>query len=998
MNSKEISTDLSKFCSYGNEGVYLAQFCEADYPYFYDMNCLDRCPYYTVEFNRTCLLQCPPESALITVNGSNGIELEGHKTCSLQCPSTHPFLFKSTNLMQCVMNCPEFTYMSRSDNECKLQCPKNKPFLLNKTCYTDCPESNRYKLLVYTNYNKIFTCVKECPVDTVYDGTRCVESCPSAKSLFNSTCVLRCPESSAYLYPKYHDGSPNMRNDIKNYGRAKFMCVEECNPKGLPTDENSKNGFYNSRQFHLVSDNVCTPKCPSKVPFEFNGTCHSTCPQSYPLFKPLSRSNKCVNKCDDFYFNSSCLEYCPVHARFIMNDTCAKQCDGKLPYYIKETTIFSSGGYSIICLADCPPSYYYFNDSVCFDICPKEANFEFNKTCLEECPEMHSYFTEISKGSGYKYGPYISHYKCLKTCPRNEFIYKEKKCVQNCPKDRNFIVNDTCSELCPPSSNLKLKTGSHFKCVDICPRTLSYNDVCVEECPKDAKFQVDHTCNDKCSINSPLVNIEYYTKKVYVYWRWQYTKEKRFHCVKSCPSGKFIYNDTDCVLQCPSEVNYASNGTCTKNCSKLQEFKIWKGSFYKCVNACDSALVFNKTCLESCPNEAIFQLNGTCVENCPDGNPYQFHNMTSKRVAKHYCLNECPSGTYNFNLTCVSSCPNTTFTFNSSCLYNCPKNQQTNYTKNGQGSGIYTCVKKCPENTVSYNETCYDICPERLNSHMSVCIADCPASHQFINLQEKMCVNKCPENQVASNDNVCVRNCTNAFPYIEGNRCARKCQHKKFVIEVTSHGRKCYNQCPHHLLLKDNTNLCVEKCPLEMLIVDSVCKKIDSCPFHTYVEHSSIGRRCTNRCSPSFYLDGTKCIKECPKEKVIAGNECLDTCPPNLPLIYKHFSDISPRAHCYQVCPDGYLQNGSICVDEISCSYAYDHVCYQSCPASTVISGYKSCESNVKYIILTIGNVIAVVIMLVVVYFMTWFTGTSEMADSDEDLKEYTNTIVSTLS
>ncbi|CAG2193493.1 unnamed protein product [Mytilus edulis] len=136
---------------------------------------------------------------------------------------------------------------------------------------------------------------------------------------------------------------------------------------------------------------------------------------------------------------------------------------------------------------------------------------------------------------------------------------------------------------------------------------------------------------------------------------------------------------------------------------------------------------------------------------------------------------------------------------------------------------------------------------------------------------------------------------------------------------------------------------CVGKCPDNRLIVGSSCKDIEKCPYHTYLEHSEIGKRCTNKCSVKFYLNGLDCIKECPPQKVIAGINCLDQCPSSSPLSHKDFSS-KPRIHCYGTCPSDYVANGTECIESSQCQaenhFTYRKRCYEKCPLLTIEYGH----------------------------------------------------------
>lgn len=266
---------------------------------------------------------------------------------------------------------------------------------------------------------------------------------------------------------------------------------------------------------------------------------------------------------------------------------------------------------------------------------------------------------------------------------------------------------------------------------------------------------------------------------------------------------------------------------------------------------------------------------------------------------------------------------------------------------------------------------------------MSSCTKTCPSTHLFTDSRNRSCVQKCEKDFVISKDNFCENKCPKDINFIEDNRCIRTCNSRKAVYEITAQGKVCYTSCPNHLLLMENTNVCVDKCAMEMLIIDAICRQREDCPNHRLIEYSSIGRRCTNRCSNTFYLDGTNCVKECPKQKVIAGGECADTCPQSYPLQYKGYSGSNPRVTCYKQCPSGYLANNSKCIQDFDCNhYSYDHVCYEHCPYLTLENKDEmTCEPMTEYIVSAVVCLVVALLLLTCCYFNSCYSGVPSIAD-----------------
>lgn len=146
-----------------------------------------------------------------------------------------------------------------------------------------------------------------------------------------------------------------------------------------------------------------------------------------------------------------------------------------------------------------------------------------------------------------------------------------------------------------------------------------------------------------------------------------------------------------------------------------------------------------------------------------------------------------------------------------------------------------------------------------------------------------------------------------------------------------------------------------------------------------YLEHTDVGKRCTNQCSKGFYLDGTHCVKECPSEMVIYENICANECPYSHRLKYKTFASTKPRVTCYRQCPVGYAANGTECIDEFTChsvqNYTFEHVCYETCPPFSAVANDYTCVSLKDYLVAAIAILIFVGILTGLFYLLTCYTG-----------------------
>lgn len=920
-HTKRLETDLARYCVVDNEFSCLGRSCGGDFPYCYQANCVNACPEYTVTYNKTCMLECPADASYVTADQCPGICLVGRKICSLKCPETHPYVFHSESFHYCLQTCPDFTAVSFVQLKCSTKCPPYAPYLFNNTCHNVCPDTHMLISIKASKFNVIPMCSQLCPDQTVIDGNMCVEFCPSGKHLLNKTCVEKCPKSNPILYPRNQNF---IERDSKGFGRAAFMCVKSCKiEENIPWIEKPDAWWYpgSRRPASLLYKNICQVQCPTSARFDLNGICVEFCPNNSSFLQPtFGTTLKCVSSCKKLYFNKTCMDRCPNEAKFTFNKTCYKACPNDFSF---QQII----DWENTCVNSCP---HFIFGKKCVSVCPNNAKYQNNVTCVSKCDgDLPFTYTKVTGSSYYKQYSYL----CVESCPNLETLSKD--CVDNCPKEAKYIHNSTC----------------------------------VSTCYESHPYAYKQTTSES-----------YYP----------YHKHTKYICMESCPTGTLLYNDTECVISCPSDSNFAFNESCYNKCPESDSFKGKKGSYYQCIDDCPLLQTVDKYCVNSCPSKAKYNLNGTCVNECNNEYPLRFSNYTNIRRTKlYFCLKFCLSSTFYFNGSCVTSCPEDTFIFNSSCVYECPNTDPMNYTRNGKSGGIYQCVESCPDNTYLYNGTCFDKCPKHLRTHIITCTEKCPSSHPYIDIQEvhtdllqgtsiKKCMASCPNDKVV-NEDFCDEKCPTDKPYLEKQMCVNSCQNPHSVYEITNQGKKCHNKCPNHLLLMED--VCVEKCPDNKLIVESSCKSIDKCPYHTYLEHSDIGKRCTNKCSAKFYLDGVDCVKKCPQQKVIAGIYCLDECPLSLPLSHKDFSSKPPRVHCYDKCPSDYVANGTECIESYKCTvknhFTYNYRCYKTCPHMTIEYGYKSCYSMDIYITLLAGCVLFIIIPIAFIYITTCFTGWS---------------------
>lgn len=117
----------------------------------YFMQCLTACPFFTVTYNYSCVIECFDDKPFI-ING------------------------------ECVKNCQEGYVLD--NGVCQMTC-LNGRYNFNNTCVDKCPRSKEY---VSDN-----VCVSECPHPKLYQNKVCVNNCSESFVLDGRVCRTKCP-------------------------------------------------------------------------------------------------------------------------------------------------------------------------------------------------------------------------------------------------------------------------------------------------------------------------------------------------------------------------------------------------------------------------------------------------------------------------------------------------------------------------------------------------------------------------------------------------------------------------------------------------------------------------------------------------------------------------------------------------------------------------------------------------------------------------------------
>ena len=351
-------------------------------------------------------MQCPDDSPFIVTVECNETCTTKRHMCVEFCPGSHQYKLESSYMTQCLEECPEFTVKSFLNKTCSTECPVGKPFMFNKTCFDICPKTSPFIIVRTTNYNEIYTCVAFCPTDFIHDGNRCVTSCPTGKHLFNDTCVIEGPISYNYLYPKAHI----KRTDISHFGRADFMCVDDCNASLL-----------SGRVMYFIHDKKCVTACPSNSQYEFDGKCVNKCPDKFSFEKVEQHGIKCFNICKTLTSNKTCVDKCPKRNPYEYNNACLERCP-------EEASFMNEILDRTVCTNNCPVMHDV-NSSSCVSYCgsPKVV---FNNSCLDTCPKDYPLEQSISSRT--------KNRECVSECKSSTFQYNQT-CVFECPADSKYI-------------------------------------------------------------------------------------------------------------------------------------------------------------------------------------------------------------------------------------------------------------------------------------------------------------------------------------------------------------------------------------------------------------------------------------------------------------------------------------------------------------------------------------------------------------------------------
>ena len=938
--------------------------------------CLERCPSGTLtdKDERKCYISTCPEGKFINSN------LE----CIQECESG---VIEQNAILKSIKKIgekgPDETFHLIKKRFCLNSCPGNSPYYYNDKCYNvSCKEMDKYSTYDYPficydsckklkgyNDEKDFTCHKtqlrkleDIKCEDLYYIDNGVKKCISTENFLASTTL------------KYRKGKE---------------CLETCDGYIIENAYNTKsscNEYFTdciSQDYSIiVSDNnlkTCKKECNSGF-VQINNYysnlahyCSSNCPNDYPY----KNGDVCVQKCDDFYDDNTCVTKCTNKYRFFDSKECVNNCtkNGKTFYIIGN---FNSddenicqysciGEYKYIsnynednkkayqCDISCGDKYYYDDKKICLDSCDLLES-ENSKKCVYSCGDNQKVIITQTSPTPIRYcsntcnNDYIEKQTissslplmevCVSECTRAEYplnSHTTKQCLKECPVNESYIYGNECYDKCP---NGKFVDELDKKCMD-------------NICPNDSRIfyeEIDNLkiCRQKCPGDRFIENLD--------------GTNPKGKCLKSCPEGKnYIQDKNVCTDRCPTTlypVKITDTPITIYNCSENCGNKFTIYGEKKCVDKCEEV---EGTVYES-PDRICYKTD------CKLNNDYPFTTITKiDSNEKKVCSKKCDESQPYYikeEKICKTNCngTKTIYDYDNECVDKCEK---SNYIYYNEEDGKTKCVAECPESKKYYevNKTCVKTCPE---------------TYKYV--KENKCVNEsefsCDKNKFVktnkeTNEVECVLKCNDDQFYYEDQRiCLPDCLNKThFKVQGT---QKCITleECPnpYNSYYYDgkeghsyNNSMCLLKCPTDKPYIDNR-KCVPNCPQTGNNLHVYGDINCINMCPAGSVKNDDICTSVCPGDKVLdhLGKECIDKCDTDHP-----YSVVGVN-QCIKECPKGYYYEGDKCVTScnetnylVNSTYCKDSCegennfvlnknCLEECPSGFEI--FKKLEINGKTI------------------------------------------------
>ncbi|KAL4503557.1 hypothetical protein ABPG73_017300 [Tetrahymena malaccensis] len=906
-------------CSQCNSSYYLNQ----------QNDCTQQCPDQT--FKDQKLNICSP-----CIN--NTCQSCKDQTNCLSCPY-NKFLIKSNNITQCD-TCENGLYYDQDNQKCVPVCSKGIGVLNNQNqlICVPCQDTNCFQCtLAQSNNsgqqgNNSQICLN-CQQKSLYQGT-CID-CPSQTYLDTNTnscqlCSNQCKTcSSQYKCSSCLDGLFLYQD----------TCVPQC-PSGFYQDKDQnkcsqcpqdnckicdKNQCYQCQDnfAQISSQSACIP-CPSEQYF-LDKSCKQCVQSSYLNLK----TQQCVtlDQCTNEYYIEGNIckpckyqQDCKAQTSLSQKQNCKMQ-NQKMCISCADGFQLSDNGFCEPCPQGCKICQknqctscidrYCLVNSQCYLISGSDGEHT-----VSTCDDFQTTCTQYNKPD---YGICL---RCIKgpqlcsMCDQNSYLYNSE-CKLKCPPDlvadkniylEKFIYSGVCRNSCQEG----YKKGPDEKCF-YCPFYCT-NCSPLEDQTLAIQLGQNYNCN---SCNQDDNNTPYYLLQIY-----QTGQIKVNNCVKNCPLGYFIDNQSQC-LQCGEFCNKCSDvQTCTK--CQLGYFLDYNN---KCVITCQTGYyqdISQNKCIKCSDDDCAkcsqagycqqctkkYLVDGKCQNDCP---PYQYKSEVDQTCQKclPYCLKcsdtksceKCQQDTY------LQKDQNGTF----SCQINCLQGYYPEIsTQNCQACDINNCMKCSKKNQCDLCNNNYflQLIQDQNNQQNYSCVSTCKSGY-YQNQQNRQCI-QCQSNCTSCPDGVCKSCIQGFFLNINVNQCI-KCIDNCEVCENSSSCKNCQNDYYYN----EVSNYCDSKCPDGYFGKASICKK---CSFNC---KTCIDENQCQICNENYYLtsDSQQCVDKCQQGYSQVGNQCIkciDNCEvcenssscKNCQNDY-YYNEVSNS--CDSKCPDGYFGKASIC-------------------------------------------------------------------------------------
>ena len=783
-------------------------------------------------------------------------------------------------------------------------------------------------------------CVEKCPNDTYELGDYCYYQCPANKNMENDYTKLhkscKC-KKNYYLYQK------------EKKGKDEYDCVEICPTQFYDYESKKCVDDCGNKLTHIDKDDMgqekqkrCSKKC---LPSEFLKKDENTCLDSCNFYLKEKETKVCMENCDDGYIYSApdsqgrreCVLQCNEGDVIAFSPL---HPDGK-----KKKQCFNSGEvakfykYKDIYFQNCEDTLEIFN-SLTYKYKNETTNEEI---CVDQCSKTDKQFTSLEKecidncGDNFYYNKY-----CLKECFRFNYnmdystIDNSQNVISELIGDKNLIANDTVDFNQFPEEK---------ECLEKCPfGTLTDKDekkCYLSTCPKGKFINSNHECIQECESGVTEQNVILKSIK-----RMGETgPDEAFHKI----TKQF------CLNSCDDKSPYYYNNKCYNvPCKEMNKYSTYDYPFI-CYDSCEEVKGYNyqkdfichKTQLRelediSCPKYYYFEtvnLNNKvkkCTENCYDTN-FQY-------IKGNECTNDCN----DYIIENVQSNKAGCFEYFNECIN---KNKNFIFIDNDNDNENGNEKKICVDDCGSGNYTIENYYTTNLHYCSPKCPNDYPYKNEIDNGQKK-CVAFCTTPFYDEETKTCNSTCEDPKPYHFNNskECVSSCFKNNRIFYVMNDEKICHYSCIGNYKFISNNHTsdklaykCVENCN-------------NNGDYKYYYEDKKF---CESSCSLYKSENGNdqyQCVYRCEEgQKVINKTSkyyCKDQCENDYGTFIEKrtIPNLSLMEVCVQNCQSKYSSSTTkYCYDECPTneSYIYNDKCYQKCPGGTYVDELdKKCQDN----------------------------------------------------